>query len=133
MGSLSKTDNFYEKYKELLFSKDAIEIEKGWYNIVEGMLAAIQVYETANLGKSNLIPTVFNSIKATQGWLEIDYRGGDEVVTEIINFSYQLSVKSCEICGKPGKLYCTEKWLHWSDKKTLCSQHAAIMYCYTIK
>ena len=123
---------FHEKYSELIPQKNIIEIENGWNSLIEEMLGIIKVYQDVNLGKSNLLPTVFNSIKSNQGWMDIDYCGGDEVVLEIVNFATISSFKTCEICGEKGKLFCSKKWLHWSNKKTLCTKHAVKLYYYSI-
>ena len=100
--------------------------------MVEGMLAAVKVYEEANLGKTSLIPTVFHSIEIKFGCLDIHYSGGDDIVREIISFSKTLSFKTCEMCGKLGKLYCSTKWTNWSNKKTLCKNHAVELFYYSI-
>jgi len=127
-----KGEELYKKYSDLLIMPDIIIIDSGWYQIVNEMLAAIKVYQDVNLGKSALIPTVFDAITTKQGWLDIEHFGGDEVVEEIVKFSRILSFKTCEKCGKIGNLYCSGKWMHWSNKKTLCKKHAVELYYYTI-
>ena len=130
--SINKFIKLYNRFPELIPSQNIIECNGGLYNVIEDMLAAIKVYQDANLGKCDLIPTVFNLIKIKHGYLDVDYSGGDEVVQEIINFTKKISFKTCEICGKIGQLYCSTKWMHWSNKKTLCKQHAVNLYYYTI-
>ena len=79
------------------------------------------------------MPTIFKSIKSQHGWLDIEYIGGDEVVQHIIDFTKLLSFKTCELCGKMGNLYCSTKWMHWSEKKTLCQRtcsKAILLYNY---
>jgi hypothetical protein len=125
-------EKLYKNFPELLSDPNIIEIDDGWYIIVEDMLSAIKIYQEMNLGKSSLIPTLFTKIKAKQGWLEIEYSGGDEVVAEIVKFCRILSFKTCEVCGKIGQLYCSEKWMHWSNKKTLCTDHAVKLFYYTL-
>jgi len=127
-----KYNSLFEKYSELLPSENIIQIDEGWHQIVEEMLSAIKIYQDTNLGYCNLIPTVFNLIKTNQGWLDIEFCGGDEVVAEIIKFSKSLSFKTCEMCGKMGQLYCGNKFMHWSNKKTLCKTHAVKLFYYTI-
>ena len=130
--SINKYVRLYDKFPELLPSRDIIECDVGLYNVIEEMLAAIKIYQDANLGKCDLIPTVFSFIKIKYGGLDIEHFGGDEVVKEIINFTKRLSFKTCEICGKMGNLYCSTKWMHWSNKKTLCKDHAIKLFYYTI-
>jgi len=122
----------HDKFSELIPTTNTIQCDMGLYDIILEMLAAIKIYQDANLGRSDLIPTIFNHIKSEYGVLNIDYNGGDEVVKEIINFTKRLSFKTCEICGKMGNLYCSTKWMHWSNKKTLCKDHAIKLFYYTI-
>jgi len=113
-------------------ASDIIDIDPGWYQIINEMLAAIKIYQDVNLGKCDLVPTVFSVIKTRHGWLDVQYYGGDEVIAEIVKFSRILSFKTCEMCGKMGDLYCSGKWMHWSHKRTLCKNHAVELYYYTI-
>ena len=125
-------DELYKKYSELLPDKEIINCDIGLYLIINEMLAAIKIYQDVNLGKSNLIPTVFDLIESKHGVLNIEYCGGDEVIEHIVNFTRRLSFKTCELCGKIGNLYCSTKWMHWSNKRTLCTTHAVELYYYTL-
>tara|TARA_R110000824_G_scaffold114432_1_gene264939 strand:- start:388 stop:786 length:399 start_codon:yes stop_codon:yes gene_type:complete len=131
MGT-NKFSLLYNKFPELLIEKNVIKCNEGLYDTVAEMLAAIKIYQDANLGKSNLTPTVFNAIESKYGVLNIDYSGGDEVVWHIVDFTKRISFKTCEVCGKMGELYCSSKWMHWSDKKTLCKDHAVKLFYYII-
>ena len=131
MGN-NKFSPLYNKFSELLLEKDIIQCDEGLYNTIAEMLAAVKVYQDANLGKCDLIPTVFNIIESKHGVLNIDYCGGDEVVEHIVDFTKKISFKTCERCGKMGQLYCSTKWMHWSKKKTLCKKHAIELYYYSI-
>ena len=116
-----------------LFEDDAIiQVDEGWDVIVKDMLVTIQLHEKVNLENYGFAPTKFNFIKTTHGWLDIEYTGGDEISHEVINFSRILSFKTCELCGKIGQLYCDAKWMHWSNKKTLCKTHAIKLYYYSL-
>tara|TARA_Y100000034_G_C6831033_1_gene375102 strand:+ start:389 stop:787 length:399 start_codon:yes stop_codon:yes gene_type:complete len=128
-------EQYYElhkKYSELLPEENIIDCGKGLYEIIDEMLAAIKIYQDANLGTSSLIPTVFNLLEIKYGCLSITYSGGDDIVRRIVDFTEKISYKTCEICGKIGELYCSSKWMKWSDKKTLCNEHAARMLYYTL-
>ena len=124
--------DLYKEFPELLSQKNVIDCNEGLYETILEMLGAIKLYQDANLNKSDLMPTIFKSIKSQHGWLDIEYIGGDEVVQHIIDFTKLLSFKTCELCGKMGNLYCSTKWMHWSEKKTLCQEHAVELYYYTI-
>ena len=129
---IDKLSSLYTKFPGLLLEKNIIKCDEGLYNTVAEMLAAIKVYQDSNMGKYNLIPTVFNIIESKHGVLNIDYSGGDEVVEHIVDFTKKISFKTCEQCGKIGQLYCSTKWTHWSHKKTLCKTHAIKLFYYAI-
>jgi|TARA_R110002012_G_scaffold221752_1_gene393297 hypothetical protein len=123
----------YEKYSDIILDEYVfVDIGDGWSQIVEELLAATKVYQDINIGTTDFTPVIFTTIAARHGWLNVEFDGGDEVVAEIANFSRILSFKTCELCGTIGKLYCSEKWMHWSDKKTLCTSHAVKLFYYRI-
>tara|TARA_Y100001938_G_scaffold139307_1_gene205993 strand:+ start:964 stop:1353 length:390 start_codon:yes stop_codon:yes gene_type:complete len=124
----------YEKYSDLIDEQNAIKIPAGWETIVQEMLEAVKVYEMMEVDKPDYTPTSFTKIKNNNGWLDIEYNGGDYVVDEIARFARILSFKKCEICGiMNSKVYCSTKWMHWSYKKTLCKTHAIELYYYRIE
>ena len=127
-----KFSELYKKYPKLLPEKNIIDCGGGLYQIIKEMFGAIKIYQDVDLEKSQLPPIVFNSIKIKYGGLEIDYSGGDGVIQHIVDFTKKLSFKTCESCGKIGKLYCSTKWMHWSNKKTLCNKHAVELFYYSI-
>tara|TARA_R100001594_G_C4039975_1_gene262995 strand:- start:1595 stop:1990 length:396 start_codon:yes stop_codon:yes gene_type:complete len=129
----SKIKILREDYPTLINDDTEIKYDEGWHNIVEGMLAAIKIYEDANLGISNLTPVYISKIESKFGALDVEFDGGDDVVQEIVIFSKTLSFKTCEKCGKLGKLYCSTKWMKWSYKKVLCTAHAVELYYYSIE
>ncbi len=129
----SKIKTLRKDYPTLIHDDAEIKYDDGWHNIVEGMLSAIKIYEDAYLGQSDLIPVVINKIENKFGGLDIEFDGGDEIIQEIVLFSKTLSFKTCEKCGKLGKLYCSTKWMKWSYKKTLCTAHAVELYYYSIE
>ena len=48
-------------------------------------------------------------------------------------FTDKLSYTTCAICGRSSStLYCAEKYLHWSNKKTLCRSHALKLFYYSM-
>ena len=129
---VKKIKDFYDQYSDVLTSDAVIKIEPGWYQIVEEMLAAIKVYQEVNLTEHEVIPIKIKKIACKQGWLDIEYDGGDDVSKHIISFSLRISFKTCEICGDNGNLYCSSKWMKWSHKRTLCIKHAIELSFYKI-
>ena len=128
-----KIKTLRKEYPTLITDSTVIKYEEGWHNIVEGMIAAVKVYEEANLEKPDWVPVVFSKIESKFGALDVEFEGGDEITQEIIIFSKTLSFKTCEKCGKLGKLYCSTKWMKWSHKKILCTAHAVELYYYSIE
>jgi hypothetical protein len=124
----------YEKYSDLIEEEKAIKVPDGWETIVQEMLEAVNVYQKMEIDKDKNISTLFTKIKNNNGWLDIEYEGGDFVIDEIVRFARTLSFKKCEICGiMNSKIYCSTKWMHWSYKKTLCKSHAVELYYYRIE
>ena len=126
--------NLYENYSDLIEHRNSIKVPPGWETIVQEMLEAVKVYEKMEIETQNYIPTTFTKIKNKDGWLDVEYDGGDYVVEEITRFDRILSFKKCEMCGiMNSKVYCSTKWMHWSYKKTLCKSHAIELYYYRIE
>ena len=124
----------YEKYSDLIESKSSIKIPAGWETIVQEMLEAVKVYEKMEVDNAKYSNVSFTKIENNNGWLDIEYDGGDYVVDEITRFARILSFKKCEMCGiMNSKVYCSTKWMHWSYKKTLCKSHAIELYYYRIE
>jgi len=130
----SKLNTLRESYPTLISDTTEIRYDEGWDNIVEGMLAAIKIYEESSLTDAKTIePVVVEKLVSRFGGLDVEFEGGDDVVQEIVIFSKALSYKTCEKCGKLGKLYCSTKWMKWSYKKVLCTAHAVELYYYSIE
>ena len=126
-------DQINEKYSDILLDDQVfLNIDDGWEQIITELLGATKIYQDVNVGYDDFRPVIFTSIRCKDGWLEVEFEGGDEVVAEIANFSRILSFKTCEICGTIGKLYCADKWMHWSHKRTLCTSHAVKLFYYRI-
>ena len=128
--AIKKIKDFYDIYSEVLASDAIIKVDPGWYQIVEEMLAACKVYQDVNLVEYDLEPLYFKKIACKHGWLDVEYVGGDEVIQHIVSYSLRISFKTCEICGDIGNLYCSDKYMKWSDKRTLCVKHAISLSFY---
>lgn len=126
-------DQINEKYSDILLDDQVfLGIEDGWGQIITELLGAVKIYQDVNIDHDDFEPVIFTSIRCNDGWLDVEFEGGDGVVAEIANFSRILSFKTCEICGTIGKLYCADKWMHWSTKRTLCTSHAVKLFYYRI-
>lgn len=126
-------DQINEKYSDILLDDQVfVGIEDGWEQIITELLGAVKIYQDVNIVHDDFQPVIFTSICCNDGWLDVEFEGGDDVVAEIANFSRILSFKTCEICGTIGKLYCADKWMHWSAKRTLCTSHAVKLHYYRI-
>ena len=128
--AVKKNKDFYDLYSEVLSSDAIIKIDSGWYQLVEEMLAAIKVYQDVNLIECDLTPVYIKKITCKQGWLNVEYAGGDDVVQHIIRYSLRISFKICEMCGDHGNLFCSDKYMKWSNKRTLCTKHAISLFFY---
>ena len=122
----------YSEYPEFFPKRNIIDCNIGWYQIISELCGAIKIYYDGESISKDIEPIIFESIKERFGVLEISYSGGDKIVDHIIQYSKRLSYKTCEICGTVGQLYCSTKWMSWSNKKTLCNDHAIQLYYYTL-
>jgi isocitrate/isopropylmalate dehydrogenase len=109
-----------------------INFDQGWDELVLEMCHTLDLF-------INLFPEKdysefkITSIKQKFGGLEIETINSEADLNTILRATSILSYKTCEKCGKMGNLYCSSKWLHWSDKKVLCKNHAVELYYYSIK
>jgi|TARA_R110002020_G_scaffold29318_1_gene92608 hypothetical protein len=123
--------DIYERYPDL-FSKNCIDCETGWYDIIEQMCSAIQIYIDTDLSDDNL-EFEFEYIREKFGVLDIEVYGGDHITDIVIDSCTQLGYSTCEYCGEqPAELYCSSKYKQWSYYKTLCLDHAIELYFYRL-
>ena len=128
------SQSLYEEFSHLIDDPKSIKVPAGWETVVKEMLQAVDVYHKMESGEFGATPTKFTKVKNNNGWLDVEYEGGDFVVDEIVRFARILSFKKCEVCGiMNAKVYCSTKWMHWSYKKTLCKSHAVELYYYRIE
>jgi|TARA_Y100000310_G_C20645700_1_gene796420 hypothetical protein len=130
MGTKNQVHKLYEKYPKL-FPKNCINCEPGWYDIINQMCGAIQVYIDNEIFDQNIQPE-FVCIQEKLGVLDIEITGGDEIVKIVAKSCEKLSYKICEYCGEPGELYCSSKHRQWSHFKTLCLDHAIELFYYRL-
>ena len=122
--------DLYTKYPKL-FPKNCIKCEQGWYEIIDQMCAAIQVYVDNEIYDEEIKPQ-FEYIEEKFGVLRIQINNRDKVVELVTKSCERLSCKVCEYCGKPGELYCSSKYRNWSHYKTLCLDHAIELFYYKL-
>ena len=128
--SASYTD-IYNKFPTL-FPKNCIDCEIGWYEIIEQMCSAIQIYLDTSLSDDDL-EFEFEYIREKFGVLDIEAHGGDNITGIVVSSCTRLSYATCEYCGdQPGELYCSSKYKQWSQYKTLCLDHAIELYFYRL-
>ena len=99
---INKYPNFFAK---LPFG---IECGKGWYEILDeliGKIIALQPDAQAS------------QIKEKYGELRVYMMSATDEVLDLIDEYTEKSLRTCEVCGKPGELY-DDGWL-----KTRCEEH----------
>ena len=127
---MKKCSDIYDKYPQL-FIKNCIDCESGWYDIIDHMCAAIQVYLEHELADEEIDP-YFTSIKEKFGILRIEVQNADKVINTIVKGCEKLSCQICEYCGRDGELYCSSRYKNWSHYKTLCLDHAIELFYYRL-
>ena len=85
-----------------------VECGSGWSWIVVGLLQAA-------LDKGAYIIQV----KEKYGGLRFYYTGGDDQLSELVEFAEGLSYKTCELCGAPGEHQYDGWW-----ELTRCPEHS---------
>ena len=101
-------EELIEKHKDILDLRSGygMNCNKGWYGIIDDMLATM----------SNNIKVV--QIKEKFGALRVYIEPYDAYTQGIIDMAETLSKHTCERCGKPGELRPDLGWV-----KTLCLNH----------
>ncbi len=119
-------------YNHLLAPDCKIRCGMGWFDIIKDLFSSIDLMMPEEPA-GGLYPIRINQIEKKYGVLMITWSGDNEIIKSLVDFSERLSYNTCEICGDAGKLYCGTKWLHWSEYRTLCKDHAIKYYYYEIK
>jgi len=94
-----------------------LECDDGWYTLIDVLCRQIQHHQQWNMAK-DLRPVVLEQVKEKFGTLRFYYRGGDDVISGLVQLAEAMSGKICECCGQTGKI----RGGHWL--KTLCDKHA---------
>tara|TARA_Y100001938_G_scaffold91444_1_gene125450 strand:+ start:2576 stop:2977 length:402 start_codon:yes stop_codon:yes gene_type:complete len=119
-------------YRHLFAPSATIQCGPGWSVILQDMCFSLD-YLLTEFQDEHSHDFQINQIISKFGILYIEYENGDQNIKKIIDFAQKISYYTCEVCGTPGKIYCSTKWLLWSDYKTLCKDHAIEYYYYEIR
>jgi len=121
-------DKLYQKYPDLFSNKTksptescmswGCEIGNGWFDILSVLCYSIVQYENMikdsntwseiQFGElaqkyKNYRPVKFDQVKEKYGGLRVYFSGGDDYVDGLISMAENMSYKTCEACGNPGK------------------------------
>jgi hypothetical protein len=127
-----KNLDIIKNYQHLFDKSMIIKSGLGWNSIIQDMCLSIDfLIDEFDDGR-------YDNFKITKienkfGVLNVEYEPFDLNVKKIIDFAQKISYHTCETCGDKGKIYCSSKWLHWSNYKTLCKEHAISYYYYEIR
>ncbi len=88
------------------------EIGEGWYDII---LPVVEYLDQYNKNSSEPIKLI--QVKEKFGTLRIYANKSDEELNRLINIAENLSSKTCESCGKDGRIR-SGGWI-----RTLCDEH----------
>jgi hypothetical protein len=99
-----------------------LECNSGWFKIIYEALSKIQehVRELYNAKHIESKEIVVTQIKEKYGTLRIYMSSEDDVIEDIISKAHKKSSKTCEICGKRGKIR-GSSWLY-----TACDTHTKL-------
>ncbi|WP_288440960.1 hypothetical protein [uncultured Pseudomonas sp.] len=107
---------FRERYP-LLFSDpsvDDIYCSRGWRELLVSLCDTLQAHLDRHPYVSQIVVA---QVKSKFGELHFFYDGGDSYCMGAVALAEQMSLKTCEQCGAPGKLS-TGRWV-----STLCPMH----------
>ena len=96
----------------------------GWYDILDTLCGAIQDRcDNVKVYKDDELVPVCAQVVAIQvkekfGELRFYYSGGDEEIRGMVAMAEYMSVRTCEQCGKPGRLRTIRGWV-----TTACDEH----------
>lgn len=107
---------FRERYP-LLFSDpsvDDIYCSRGWRDLLVSLCDTLQAHLDRN---PDVLQVVVAQVKSKFGELHFFYDGGDDYCQGAVSLAEELSLKTCELCGAPGKQI-GDRWVN-----TLCATH----------
>jgi hypothetical protein len=101
-------DELIDKYPQLFSRRRYLEVEPGWYPLIDDLCAKI-------VATSSSVQVM--QVKEKFGGLRFYVTGSNDVVDMLIRDASDASYTICEVCGAPGTLS-TGRW--W---KTVCEKH----------
>lgn len=90
------------------------ECRDAWFDLIDNLCSSIQNHVDYNHAPQ----VVVEQVKEKFGTLRFYYRGGDEKISGMVWHAENLSGKTCEVCGAPGKTR-GKGWYY-----TACDKHA---------
>jgi hypothetical protein len=125
MNDLETYEDFHkrmeEKYPKILSGAyGGIAIGRGWWLILDKLLATIQNYLDWKNRESEVVPqVVVEQIKEKFGGLRFYYQGGDSYISGLVDMTETWASVSCEECSGYG-IRRSGGWI-----RTLCDKHEA--------
>lgn len=125
MVGITEIEHLFECYPEFFERFTGVfDIDYGWFPLIRDLCVSLHTY-TESLPEENKV--YFIEINKRFGVLNITYDGGDMFVAKLINLAERLSFKTCEFCGRIGKLHSLDG-TEFSDLYTLCNEDALLGY-----
>lgn len=117
-------NKLYSKYPKIFGQKDlpmnqtcmcwGISHSDGWYDILDRLCNLIQWH----VDQKDLPQVEAVQVKEKFGTLRFYVNHQDDYISGCIAMAESMSARTCELCGKPGKLYSRGWWV------TRCLEHA---------
>ena len=100
----------YSKYAEMFIEKDypithstmawGFSHGDGWFDLIDNLCESIQKHSKIKKEKdASYEDVVVHQVKSKWNSLRFYYSGGDEVISNLVNFAENLSNVICEHCG----------------------------------
>jgi len=91
------------------------ECGSGWFDIIDVLCQEIQSHiDRKSIGleeeDKQYLQVIASQVKEKYGELRFYYSGGDETIDDLVSMAEQLSLRTCETCGNPGKRH-GEGWI----------------------
>lgn len=105
-----------ESYPHLFSDPELREIQchEGWSDLLNGLLHTLQNHQDSNPQMSRIR---ICQVKEKWGELRVYFSGGDAFCMGAIALATQLSLATCEVCGRAGTMI-GERWV-----KVRCDHH----------
>ena len=133
--SPEKTKALYDEFPELYREKnlgpsislmcEGFVCGDGWFEIIHALSVVIKMHAKWNKCEGDKYPAAVQ-VKQKFGGLRFHYGSDIDAVDGAVDMAMQMSFRTCEYCGAPGRLHITNNWL-----RTLCTE-CAFNYNYTL-